>query len=947
MRKLQTALLVLLIIITGCKKEEIITITKSTGKVIERSTNAPLSGIKVAVSNGQRDLVTTTTDAEGRFEFTVDFDKVTADDSLLLDGRPYLPSKKYELKGIGKAEYDYGTLWLYDKSDAMYLPQVTTDSIISVDTTSAVLACTVKSDGGFTVTKRGICYATRQLPDFSDNVKPSSGSGTGAYICEIGNLIPATGYYYRAFAINAIDTVYGEQKSFRTLAKTYSVYVSASPSNGGEVTGGGVFEEGSTQTVVATANNGYTFINWTKNGNEVSTNTSYSFTLNGNRTLVAHFQVKTYTVTTSSNPVNGGSTTGGGTFNHSQSCTLRAMPTEDYTFLRWTKNGTQVSTEPNYTFDVTESGNYVAHFTNQPLTFTVSVSANPSNGGTVTGGGTYEMGQTCTVRATANSGYVFANWTENGTVVSEQANYTFPVAGNRTLKANYTVSQNAYTINVSANPTNGGTVTGGGSFNQGQSCTVTATPNTGFVFVKWTENGNKVSDNPNYTFTVSGNRTLVAQFQMVTYTVSTSSNPSNGGVTSGGGTYQQGQQCTVTATANAGYSFTNWTENGNVISSDASYTFTVNSNRSLVANFALQTYTISVSANPSNGGGVSGGGTYSYGQSCTVTATVADGFNFANWTENGNAVSSNASYTFTVTGNRTLVASFMAIPEGAIAGLFTINNNGDKVYFSQGNLQYQASTDTWRFAENQWDYVGTDNSNISSTYSGWIDLFGWGTSGYHNPYDNFNVNYQPWSTSTATVNTGCNTYGYGPSTNMPDPNLTGTSAEYDWGVHNAISNGGNHAGLWRTLTTDEWLYVFNTRTASTVGGTANARFAKATVNGKAGVILFPDMYAHPSYLPSPLQVNNTKANFTVNSFSGGVWTAMEDLGCVFLPATGYRNGTSVGGVGSYGYYWSASYIDSGNSYFLLFDSDFIFAQGYYGFGLRCYGLSVRLVCPAR
>ena len=64
------------------------------------------------------------------------------------------------------------------------------------------------------------------------------------------------------------------------------------------------------------------------------------------------------------------------------------------------------------------------------------------------------------------------------------------------------------------------------------------------------------------------------------------------------------------------------------------------------------------------------------------------------------------------------------VPVGAINGLFTINSSGDQVYFSQGNLQYQASTDTWRFAENQYDIIGNANSNISPTYDGWIDLFG-------------------------------------------------------------------------------------------------------------------------------------------------------------------------------------------------------------------------------
>lgn len=248
--------------------------------------------------------------------------------------------------------------------------------------------------------------------------------------------------------------------------------------------------------------------------------------------------------------------------------------------------------------------------------------------------------------------------------------------------------------------------------------------------------------------------------------------------------------------------------------------------------------------------------------------------------------------------------------EGAIDGLFTINAEGGQVQFSQGNLQYQASTNTWRFAESQWDYVGVDNSNISSEYDGWIDLFGWGTSGYHNVYDNFNVNYQPYSTSQNTVHTECNYYGYGPSTNMYDPNLTGMSAEYDWGVHNSINNGGNQSGLWRTSSREEWQYVLFTRSASTVGNTSNARFAKATVNGVGGVILFPDEFSVPIYLPTPLQINNSSASFGVNSYSTEGWAAMESLGCVFMPAAGYRQGTSISYTGSWGFYWSSSYSNN-------------------------------------
>ncbi len=282
-------------------------------------------------------------------------------------------------------------------------------------------------------------------------------------------------------------------------------------------------------------------------------------------------------------------------------------------------------------------------------------------------------------------------------------------------------------------------------------------------------------------------------------------------------------------------------------------------------------------------------------------------------------------------------------PEGAINGLFTINAEGDQVYFSQGNLQYQASTSTWRFAENQWNYMGYANNNISSEYDGWIDLFGWGTSGYHNVYDNFNVNYQPYSTDMAIVNSECNYFGYGPSTNMYDINLTGMSAEYDWGVHNSISNGGNQAGLWRTLTSDEWEYVFFLRSASTVGNVSNARFVKATVNGISGVILFPDVFSVPVYLPTPLQINNQDASSSVNSYSGEGWLVMENLGCIFLPAAGYREGTTMSDVAIRGYYWSTSYFDNRVARLLYFSYQYYNPSIGISTNYRHRGYSVRLV----
>ena len=192
---------------------------------------------------------------------------------------------------------------------------------------------------------------------------------------------------------------------------------------------------------------------------------------------------QTFTVIVSCLPEEGGTATGGGVYHEGNTCTLSASANANYEFVNWTKeDGTQVSTEASYTFTVTESVSYVAHFCLQ--SYTVGVSANPTEGGQATGGGTFSYGETCTLTATANTDFAFTNWTENGNEVSTAANYSFTVTGDRTLEANFVVlPPNEYMINVSASPSEGGTVTGGGIYQEDQQCIVTATANAGYAFV--------------------------------------------------------------------------------------------------------------------------------------------------------------------------------------------------------------------------------------------------------------------------------------------------------------------------------------------------------------------------------------------------------------------------------------------------------------------------------
>ncbi len=296
---------------------------------------------------------------------------------------------------------------------------------------------------------------------------------------------------------------------------------------------------------------------------------------------------------------------------------------------------------------------------------------------------------------------------------------------------------------------------------------------------------------------------------------------------------------------------------------------------------------ITVTASPVEGGTVSGGGSFEGGETCTVTATPNEGYYFECWKENGRRVSTEATYSFMVAGNRNLTANFYTSQPGMINGLFSVGES-QMICFSQGNLQYQASTNTWRFADNQWDYVGEDNNNASSTYDGWIDLYQWGTSGY----DHGANLYLPWS------NGGWN-YDWAAYGN-DDYDLCDGNGQADWG-YNAISNGGNQERVWRTCRTPEWQYLLETRQT-----TSGIRFAKASVNGVNGLIILPDNWNSSIYDLN--NANDGSASYDTNVISLDDWSVvLETNGAVFLPASGRIQDWANNDFGEVGMYWSATH----------------------------------------
>ena len=246
---------------------------------------------------------------------------------------------------------------------------------------------------------------------------------------------------------------------------------------------------------------------------------------------------------------------------------------------------------------------------------------------------------------------------------------------------------------------------------------------------------------------------------------------------------------------------------------------------------------------------------------------------------------------------------------------FSVSNT-KKVTFSKGNLQYTQSTNTWSFAENQYDMIGTDNvtdgsvsfnsedgySKEGTALADKIDLFGWSTSATN----------------------------FGVSTSEDKNDYSGTFV--DWGT-NTIGN--DAPNTWRTLTSEEWSYLLNTRTnASSLKGVAQ-------VNGVNGLIFLPDNWTCPADVSFKSGFHRSDVDYYAanQTFTAEQWSKLEAAGAVFLPAAGYRLGSNVYNVQGNGRYWSSTENYGYVAYYLDFNSGGA-SMGYY---YRSYGFSVRLV----
>jgi len=365
--------------------------------------------------------------------------------------------------------------------------------------------------------------------------------------------------------------------SFTTIAQ---VTLSSNPTAGGTTSGAGTFVKGSSVTVNATANSGYSFINWTLNGTPVSTTPSYQFTMDGNKALVANFSFQ-FAVVLSSNPAEGGITTGAGSYTAGANVTVTATPNTGYSFVNWTEGLTIASTEANYAFQLNASRNLVANF--KLNTYTLTVVALNGTVLKVPLQTTYNYGTVVNLTATPNTGFSFVSWTGDATGLVNATSVT--MNSNKTVTANFTaVVVNTYTLNVTA--VNGTVlkVPSKTAYNSGEIVVLTATPATGYVFSSWSGDATG-SLNP-VSVTMNSNKNVTANFTAVvanTFTLNVIAN--NGTVSKNPNLvfYPSGSNVELNATPNPGFKFTGWSGDAN--GSVNPLTVNMNANKNITANF--------------------------------------------------------------------------------------------------------------------------------------------------------------------------------------------------------------------------------------------------------------------------------------------------------------------------------------------------------------------------
>ncbi|MBQ4377211.1 MAG: C10 family peptidase [Bacteroidales bacterium] len=426
-----------------------------------------------------------------------------------------------------------------------------------------------------------------------------------------------------------------------TNAPTYHLAVQSSNASRGVASGSGVYEAGRAVTVRATANTGYRFLSW-QDGNTDNPRVIY---MDSNTTLTASFSTDSLNVVVIPQDSIRGHAWGTGRYAYRSYASLRATPAHGYHFSQWNDGDTNNPRGVRITSDITYTAYFVAN------TYTVNVMSNDPSQGAVRGSGFYLYGTNIQISATPAQGYTFFRWSDG----NNENPRRLTVDDNIDLTAEFALD--GFRIYVMSSNESEGSVTGEGVYMNMTTATITATADTGYHFVRWSDGNTSTTRN----ITVTSDSTFIAYFAIDVYTVKVLTDNAAQGSVRGSGAYEYSKPVTITAVPAPGYHFVRWqdgdTTNPRTFMAEESLNFT--------AFFAANDYTVTLLVNSATMGTVSGEGVYGYGSTVSIAAIPLQGFRFVRWS---NGATDNP-YRFALMCDTTFTAVFDTIPTSAIGGV--------------------------------------------------------------------------------------------------------------------------------------------------------------------------------------------------------------------------------------------------------------------------------------
>ena len=489
---------------------------------------------------------------------------------------------------------------------------------------------------------------------------------------------------------------------------SFSLSLESSPLSGGSTEGNGLFYQGTSASISATPDTGYSFSGWSGNGAVDPNAPSTSVDMSQARTLSASFSLNSYDLTLLAG--SGGSVTGSGSFSHGSNPSISATPDTGYSFDGWNGEGTADSNASSTTVDMSQARTLSASFTLNSYDLTVLA----GSGGSVTGSGSFSHGTNPSISATPDTGYSFNGWNGEGTADANASSTTVDMSQNRTLSASF--SLNSYDLTVLAE--SGGSVTGGGSFPHGSLVNVSATPNSGYSFVQWVGAGISDSTAPSSTLIMNSDQTITAQFtqaEQSLFSLVLQTNPQNSGILIGGGNYPQDQNVSISAEPIAGYSFDRWEGYPINNSPDSNTSLILDSNITITAHFTRINYLINLDS--PGGGTVTGSGTYAFGSEANLSAEASTGYQFDYWNGTGIPDPLAPVLSLTVSQDLSLEAIFSPLPytltlNGTLGGSASFSGTNPFSYDSNVSITATANAG---YTFIGWTGLGVTNSDASST----------------------------------------------------------------------------------------------------------------------------------------------------------------------------------------------------------------------------------------